>query len=83
MREVCFELSLPRRTFFRLLAAGKLPFVQELQPRLGRMSRYRADYIDRYLAGEWGQPRAFRSHVRQSAASLKPRHFNSLERSAR
>lgn len=61
-------LNMNRRTFFRLRRNGKMPFLQELKPRLGFIVRFRADLVDRYLAGEWNQPRAFRSHVRQSVA---------------
>lgn len=57
-------LNMPRRTFFRLKAAGELPFLEELKPRLGRRLRYRADLVDRYLAGQWGQARSFSSHRR-------------------
>jgi len=57
-------LTLPRRTFFTLKKAGRLPFLEELKPRIGRRARYRADLVDRYLAGQWGQPRSFASHRR-------------------
>jgi hypothetical protein len=44
-----------------LRKAGGLPFIEELRPRLGRnRPRFRADLIDRYLAGQWHGPRAFR-----------------------
>lgn len=59
-------LNMPRRTFFTLKKAGKLPFLDELKPRIGRRIRYRADLVDRYLAGQWGQPRSFSSHRRAS-----------------
>jgi hypothetical protein len=52
-----------KRTFRRLRAAGEMPFLEELQPRLGRSVRYRADLVDRYLAGQWGQSRFFRRHA--------------------
>lgn len=55
-------LNMPRRTFFTLKKAGRLPFLEELKPRIGRRLRYRADLVDRYLAGQWGQPRSFASH---------------------
>jgi len=55
-------LQLPRRTFFTLKKAGQLPFLEELRPRIGRRARFRADLVDRYLAGEWGRSRAFASH---------------------
>jgi hypothetical protein len=57
-------LNMPRRTFFTLKKAGRLPFLDELKPRLGRRIRYRADLVDRWLAGQWGQPRSFASHRR-------------------
>jgi predicted DNA-binding transcriptional regulator AlpA len=57
--EVLQKLQMAPRTFFKLRAAGKLPFLEELRPRLGRCVRYRADLIDRYLAGQWTKPRLF------------------------
>lgn len=51
-------LHMPRATFFHLHKTHRLPFLEELQPRLGRAVRYRADLVDRYLAGQWGQPRS-------------------------
>ncbi len=46
-------LTMPRRTFFTLKAQHRLPFLEELRPRIGRRIRYRADLVDRYLAGQW------------------------------
>jgi hypothetical protein len=46
-------LNLPRATFYALKAAGQLPMLEELKPRLGRCARYRADLVDRYLANQW------------------------------
>ncbi len=48
--QICDLLNLSRRTFFVLKAQGKLPLV-ELTPRLGRIVRYQAGPVDRYLAG--------------------------------
>jgi hypothetical protein len=59
--EVLRKLQMPKATFTRLKREGKLPFLEELRPRLGRRVRYRADLVDRYLEGQWGQPRAFSS----------------------
>lgn len=53
--EVRALLKVSRSTFERLLAAGQLPFVQEIKPRAGR-PRYLAAPLDRYLSGEWMQP---------------------------
>lgn len=61
--DVLAKLQMSQRTFRRLRAAGALPFLEELQPRLGRAVRYRADLVDRYLAGQWGQSRFFRRHA--------------------
>lgn len=58
--QLCEALAIPRRSFFHLRRTGQLPFVEELQPRIGRVLRFRADLIDRYLAGQLGQPRSFR-----------------------
>jgi hypothetical protein len=57
-------LQIPRRTFFTLRKAGKIPCLEELKPRIGRRVRYRADLVDRYLAGEWGRSRTFASQRR-------------------
>lgn len=57
--QVCERLQIPRRTFFTLKGEHKLPFLEELKPRLGRRVRYRADLVDRYLAGEWGRAPRF------------------------
>ena len=50
-------LELPLSTFKTLKATGRLPFLEELRPRLGKHARYRRDLVDRYLAGQWNQPR--------------------------
>jgi len=49
-------LNMPLRTWYRALAQGDLPFLEELQPRT-RPRRYRKEPVDRYLRGEWGSPR--------------------------
>ena len=59
-------LQIPRRTFFTLHKAGRLPMLEELQPRLGRRVRFRADLIDRYLENAWG-PRRLRPVEKRSA----------------
>ncbi len=53
--DICRLLSMPRSTFFTLLKAHKLPFLEELRPRLGRTARYRADLVDAYLNNEWNR----------------------------
>jgi len=65
-RQLLELLTLARSTFFEKLKAGELPFLEELKPRIGRTARYRADLVDRYLAGQWGQPRSFSSHRRSA-----------------
>jgi len=50
-------LQIPRRTFFELRKAGKIPCLEELRPRIGRRVRYRADLVDRYLENQWHRPR--------------------------
>jgi len=54
--EIQQRLKMGRATFHRLRHEGKLPFLEELKPRLGRVVRYRADLVDTYLAGQWQQP---------------------------
>jgi hypothetical protein len=58
------KLQMPRGTFFHLKRLGRLPFLEELRPRLGKTPRYRADLVDRYLRGEWGQSVLLASHRR-------------------
>lgn len=47
-------LQLTLTTYKRLKAAGQLPMLEELQPRIGKRPRFRAELVDRYLAGQWG-----------------------------
>ena len=56
--EILEKLQISKRTFTRQRKAGALPFLEELRPRIGRRPRYRADLVDRYLAGEWGRTAA-------------------------
>lgn len=56
--QVIAMLQIPRTSFFALKRAGKLPFLEELRPRVGKLVRYRADLIDRYFDNEWRRPRA-------------------------
>jgi hypothetical protein len=55
--QFCEAASIPRSSFYRLKRTGQFPFLEELKPRIGRVMRYRADLIDRYLAGQWGESR--------------------------
>ena len=50
--ELLIKLQMNRRQFSRLRLAGKLPFLEELLPRLDQRPRYRADLVDAYLAGK-------------------------------
>lgn len=59
LAQVIEKVQIPRSSFFMLKARGELPFLEELKPRVGRRARYRADLVDRYVAGQWNQPRAF------------------------
>jgi hypothetical protein len=52
-------LQMKPTTFFELRRRGQLPFLEELRPRLGRIVRYRADLVDRYLRNEWERPQMF------------------------
>lgn len=52
------KLQMPRATFFKLRKRGLIPCLEECRPRLGRRVRYRADLIDRWLAGQWQTLRA-------------------------
>ena len=58
--ELLALLKLSRSAFFDHLAQGELPFLEELQPRIGNRRRFRAELVDRYLAGQWNAPRSFR-----------------------
>ena len=59
-------LQLARGSFNDLKRRGKLPFLEELQPRLGRHARYRAAPVDLYLDNLHGRSRSFSSHRRAS-----------------
>ena len=58
------KLAMSRSAFEEARRAHRLPFLEELRPRLNRSPRYRADLVDRYLAGQW--PTHIRS-LRRSA----------------
>lgn len=62
--QVLARLQMPRSTFFTLKRQGQIPCLEELHPRLGRVVRYRAEPIDKFLDGQWGQSRFFGSHRR-------------------
>jgi hypothetical protein len=73
--EVIELLHLKPRTFDRLKAKGALPFVEEVKPSMGPKHKlYRADLLDRYLAGEWGTSRYLSKHkkgaAREAAAAV-------------
>ena len=53
--ELLERLQISRRQFEKNRAAGLLPFLEELQPRIGR-PRYRADLVDAYFAGTFRRP---------------------------
>lgn len=62
--ELLIKLQLSERSFYRFLALGELPFLEELSPRLGKLRRYRADLVDAYLENRFDKralrPRASR-----------------------
>lgn len=64
--DVLEKLQMSETTYHRLRRAGKLPFLEELRPRLGRIVRFRADLVDKYLDGRWDSPRAFAAARRQA-----------------
>jgi hypothetical protein len=51
------RIQMSRASFTKLKREGKLPFLEEIKPRLGRVIRYRADLVDTYLRNEWQRPR--------------------------
>lgn len=66
VRDVCEILKMSRRQFFEHRRAGRLPMCEELRPRIGRVLRFRADLVDRYAEGRFGQLRSFSAHRRVS-----------------
>jgi hypothetical protein len=58
--QILERVHMNRRTFFHLRKVGQLPWLEEIRPRAGRYVRYRADLVDRYVAGQWTGPRAVR-----------------------
>lgn len=53
--KVLERIDMPRRTFTRLRDAGRLPFLEEVQPRLGMRPRYRADLIEQYVSNQFNR----------------------------
>jgi hypothetical protein len=51
------RIQMSRASFTKFKREGKLPFLEEIKPRLGRVIRYRADLVDTYLRNEWQRPR--------------------------
>lgn len=60
------RIQMSRASFTKLKREGKLPFLEEIKPRLGRVIRYRADLVDTYLRGEWQRPARFGGLRRQA-----------------
>jgi hypothetical protein len=58
-QEIQQRLKMSRASFTKLKREGKLPFLEEIKPRLGRVIRYRADLVETYLRGEWQRPQRF------------------------
>jgi len=56
LQQVCEALQISRTTFYQQQRAGRLPFIEELQPRTGG-PRFRADLLDRYLDNKYTGPR--------------------------
>jgi hypothetical protein len=65
-REIQQRIKMSRATFNTMKREGKLPFLEEIKPRLGRVIRYRADLVDTYLRGEWQRPARFGGLRRQA-----------------
>lgn len=69
--KVLERIDMARSTFYRLLAAGELPFLEEVQPRLGKRPRFRADLVEQYVANTFNRDPlrlVRRRHIRNSAA---------------
>lgn len=66
-KQVLDLLHYKARTFERKVRAGELPYVEVLQPSAKNHKLYRADLIDRYLAGEYGQSQYLNAHKRTAA----------------
>lgn len=64
VKQLLAVLDMKRSTFFDLKRRRQLPFLEELQPRLGQKARYRADLVDRYLDNVFLGQRSFMSHRR-------------------
>lgn len=47
VKQLLEKLGMKRSTFHELRLAGKIPFLEELRPRLGRSPRFRADRLCR------------------------------------
>lgn len=51
-------LQLSRTQFFELKRQGELPFLEELQPRVGGKHRYKAEPIDLYFENKFATTRS-------------------------
>jgi len=51
-------LQMSRSTFFMLKKQHRLPFLEELRPRVGRRARFRAELVDRYLSNQFNRQRS-------------------------
>lgn len=60
LAQVLEKLHLSRSALYEAKRRGRLPFLQEIVPRVGVKRRFRADLIDLYLAGQWNTSRALR-----------------------
>lgn len=59
-------LQLSRSSFYAMKRRGQLPFLEELQPRIGTRARYRADLVDRYLEGRLHQTAFGQARLRRA-----------------
>lgn len=53
--KVLERIDMARSTFYRLQAAGELPFLEEVKPRLGKRPRFRADLVEQYVANTFNR----------------------------
>jgi hypothetical protein len=61
-------LGLKYAGFWRLKRAGRLPWVQAIQPAIRGHALYRAEPLDRYLAGDWPDAAKYSSAHRRKGA---------------
>ena len=80
--ELLTKLEMSRSTFDDLRKRGKLPFIEEIKPRIGRKIRWRREPVDRYLASNW-RPETQREQKRRQERQTHERRASEATQARR